>query len=318
METDIPAYVSRGPCRLPAGSTLVTDADEEIFLLYTALASKNARRTEEDGFRGLGYIDNHKDVLTLEFVVPSPRTKGQASNTSRKKKGRRLQSDVEQKTIEVLLAQDKTALRSRKGDTGSVLWKASADFAQYVLKETSTSPAALLDPARLADGHVLELGAGTGLLAIVISSLVRQYTATDIEELIPLIAKNLILNHRSPSSTASSNVTAEALDWVALMHSSPSTRRTAFCYSPVDLLLVVDCIYHPSLLPALVETIDHLATSEQTAVLVLAELRQEDVMREFLELWLAAGDGAWEIWHVEELMEGPYAMWVGWKKVIHP
>lgn len=164
--------------------------------------------------------------------------------------------------------------------------------------------------------------AGTGLLAIVLSSLVNRYTATDIEELVPLIVKNLALNGITLSSTTtpqttSHSVTAEALDWVVLKDSSPAVRRTAFSYPPIDLLLIVDCIYHPSLLPALVETIDHLATPEFTAVLVVVELRQEDVLREFLELWLAAGNGAWELWHVESGMEGPYAVWVGWKKAIH-
>ena len=109
-------------------------------------------------------------------------------------------------------------------------------------------------------------------------------------------------------------VSAEALDWIVLRNSSPAARCTAFSYPPIDLLLVVDCIYHPSLLPALVDTIDHLTTPERTAVLVIVELRAEDVVREFLELWLAAGGNVWEIWHVEGFMDGPYAVWVGWKK----
>jgi protein N-lysine methyltransferase METTL21D len=80
-------------------------------------------------------------------------------------------------------------------------------------------------------------------------------------------------------------------------------------------LLVVDCIYHPSLLPALVDTIDYLATIERTVVLVVVELRAEDVVREFLELWLGTGGGdIWEIWHLQDVMEGPYAVWLGWKK----
>lgn len=151
----------------------------------------------------------------------------------------------------------------------------------------------------------------------------KQYTVTDIEELVPLIKKNLSLNHLSssgstPARGSSSNVTAEALDWNVLKNTSTSVRRSAFSYSPIDLLLVVDCIYHPSLLPALVDTVDYLTTPGLTAVLVIVELRQEDVVREFLELWLAAGGGAWEIWHIEEVMQGPYAMWVGWKNVINP
>ena len=166
------------------------------------------------------------------------------------------------------------------------------------------------------------LRAGTGLLGVVFASLVRQYTATDIAELVPLIKKNLALNNvpdYSPSSPSKSappraNVSAEALDWVALRNCSPSKRQSIYLYPPIDLLLVVDCIYHPSLLPALVDTIDHLATPERTAVLVIVELRAEDVVREFLELWLAAGQSSWEIWHAEGIMEGPYAVWVGWKK----
>lgn len=81
---------------------------------------------------------------------------------------------------------------------------------------------------------------------------------------------------------------------------------------PLDLILAVDCIYNPSLLPALVETIDFLATPEKTAVLVIIELRQEDVVREFLELWIAKS--GWEIWRIGVGFLGPrYAVWMGWK-----
>ena len=156
--------------------------------------------------------------------------------------------------------------------------------------------------------------------------MVQKYTVTDIEDLIPLIRKNIALN--LPGSGALDSTSAghgpsnakgiikpEPLDWLTLYNCSPSTRQKLFSYEPVDLLLVVDCIYHPSLLPALVGTIDHLATPDRTAVFVMVELRAEDVVREFLELWLAAGGGGvWEVWHVNGLLEGPYAMWVGWKR----
>ena len=156
--------------------------------------------------------------------------------------------------------------------------------------------------------------------------MAQKYTVTDIEDLIPLIRKNIALN--LPGSGALDSTSAghgpsnakgiikpEPLDWLTLYNCSPSTRQKLFSYEPVDLLLVVDCIYHPSLLPALVGTIDHLATPDRTAVFVMVELRTEDVVREFLELWLAAGGGGvWEVWHVNGLLEGPYAMWVGWKR----
>ena len=95
----------------------------QVFLLYTSLASKSTQNAG-DNFRGLGYLDNHKDVLTLEFTVPAPRKKSEANVSSRKRKTRTGRSDEGGKTMDVQLAQDKTALRSRKGDTGSVLWRA--------------------------------------------------------------------------------------------------------------------------------------------------------------------------------------------------
>lgn len=82
---------------------------------------------------------------------------------------------------------------------------------------------------------------------------------------------------------------------------------------PIDILLIVDCIYHPSLLSSLVETIDYLSTPSQTAVIVVSELRSEQVIREFLELWLSIP--GWTIRRNPGIgLSGPYVMWIGWKR----
>jgi hypothetical protein len=121
--------------------------------------------------------------------------------------------------------------------------------------------------------------------------------------------KNLSLNVDGwPSG---SNISVEELDWEALRSSTPALRAANFSYALIDLLLVVDCIYHPSLLPSLVETIDCLATPRMTTVLVVVELRAEDVVREFLEMWI--GREGWEVWRVEGLLSMPYVGWVGRK-----
>jgi len=132
---------------------------------------------------------------------------------------------------------------------------------------------------------------------------------TDIAALLPLIRKNLSLNFDGWPSN--SNIAIEELDWEALHSSTPALRTANFTYSPIDLLLAVDCIYHPSLLPSLVETIDFLATPQKTAVLVVVELRAEDVVREFLERWI--GTESWEVWRVGGLLGMPYVAWIGWK-----
>lgn len=175
--------------------------------------------------------------------------------------------------------------------------------------------------------------AGTGLLGIALSPIVARYTLTDVEALVPLIQKNVAHNRNLPSLPRSSvagrrsthgtgasaskeqdtNIVIEALDWEVLCGASPSLRRASFQYPPIDLLLVVDCIYHPSLLPALLATIDHLATPGVTAALVVVELRAEDVVREFLAGWLSLSNGAWQLWSIPNLLDGPYAVWVGWK-----
>jgi hypothetical protein len=114
---------------IPTSARLVKDVDEEIFLLYTRLASlASADGTEP--FRGLGFLDSHQDVLTVRLELDAPSValgpelgipvKGRSKRTKTVKKPLKAMSDV----MEIELVQDKTALHSRKGDTGSVLWQA--------------------------------------------------------------------------------------------------------------------------------------------------------------------------------------------------
>ncbi|KAI1791293.1 putative methyltransferase-domain-containing protein [Ganoderma leucocontextum] len=344
---DVRPVLQRGAVRIPPSALRVTDADEEgsVFLLYTNLAGRKAA----DGtarFRGLGHIDSREDVLTISLkigkAVEEQTVKGDdvsvaSSNThkargpSKRKAQVRKRDEVE--TIEVEIVQDKTALRSRKGDTGSVLWHASVDFAEVILQQLHRrSPHSFFIPEPLTGSHVVELGAGTGLLGVVLSPFVRHYTITDIEELVPLIRKNVARNMpdpttsshkpklstpRSPPPSPTSKVVITALDWVQLYNTSASLQPNLVPADPADILLVVDCIYHPSLLPALLTTIDVLAIPDKTAVVVVVELRAEDVVREFLQGWLEkSSQGEWEIWSVGDLLEGPYAVWVGWKDTL--
>ena len=151
--TGIPA----GPISLPTDATFVSDADEEIFLLYTRLAALKPPDGSDAGhFHGLGSENSKEDSLlvrielnplppsttvttTSEHSLASNSEKLDNRNAGRRNRGKKKKregpqsrSDVsagrgkeprEPVVLEYRLFQDITALRSRSGDTGSVLWK---------------------------------------------------------------------------------------------------------------------------------------------------------------------------------------------------
>ena len=108
-----------------------------------------------------------------------------------------------------------------------------------------------------------------------------------------------------------SNIVAQELDWITLLSTPPTLRAKAFLFDIVDLLLVVDCVYHPSLVSPLVAAMRYLTTPGKTTVVVVIELRAEDAVREFLETWLQ-NDPGWRIWSLgEQKLDSAYALWVG-------
>ena len=146
--------------------------------------------------------------------------------------------------------------------------------------------------------------AGTGLLALALNPLVRKYTATDTPALLPLLRKN-VLSVPSTSSTSTTTATVTALDWTL-----PAQRQLDVRADPPDILLVVDCIYHPTLVHPLLTTMTSLTVPGHTLALVVAELRAEDALRDFLEGWIRLG---WHVWSVAESLLGPrWGMWIAW------
>lgn len=113
------------------------------------------------------------------------------------------------------------------------------------------------------------------------------------------------------SSTSTPNILAQDLDWITLQATPPTLRAKAFSFEAIDLLFAVDCVYHPSLVSPLVDAIQYLTTPGKTTVVVVVELRMEEVIREFLEAWLRS-DPRWQIWSLgEQRLDSAYALWMG-------
>lgn len=120
----------RGPVRFCDSFEAVHDADEEVrlisfqlFLPYQIFLLYSEKQRNDADSRGLGYVDSHKDVLEIKFDLSFKSTQDDSGSPHRKRKVKQIV-----KTIEIELHQDKTALRSRKGDTGSVVWRARYRF----------------------------------------------------------------------------------------------------------------------------------------------------------------------------------------------
>ncbi len=126
-----------GPVMLPQSANLVLDADDEIFYLYSHLAAlKPADSSDTGHFHGLGSENPNQDTIlvSIELKPPTPCDPPRNTETGNQKRKRRKgggsQKAKEERTgrdpivLEYVLLQDKTSLRSRSGDTGSVLWKA--------------------------------------------------------------------------------------------------------------------------------------------------------------------------------------------------
>ncbi|CAE6437181.1 unnamed protein product [Rhizoctonia solani] len=292
---------------LPQGSSQVLDADEEVFILY----SRHFENRDEDGIQGLGSVDSLASTLSLSFTLtpPSPES-GQTVVEKPKSKGRgrhkkNYKSEIG-KTIEIELFQDVTGLRSRKGDTGSVVWRASVHLAKLLLQQYYFPPhpphSALLNPTHLANSRIVELGSGTGVIGralLPILSGTGHLTLTDLPELVPLLRKN----------AKSAKISVEPLDWTWQI----LPKFTA------DLVLCVDCIYNTALVRPLVRA---LGTFD-APILVVIELRDEDVVRDFLREWLewrphtgseVSVNEGFQVWRLADHLLSPrFAAWLGWK-----
>jgi len=145
---------------------------------------------------------------------------------------------------------------------------------------------------------------------VALSPLVHHYTATDLPDLVPLLRKNVAHNN------VAKNVTVDDLDWIYLQKLSTTQRAQAFSFRhPIDIILAVDCLYHPTLIPGFVETLDYLTAPGKTLVVIVCELRSDEVTRDFLQAWITRAP-EWEIYRIPGFLGGPYVVWAGYKKVI--
>ncbi|KAF7704449.1 protein-lysine methyltransferase METTL21D [Silurus meridionalis] len=161
------------------------------------------------------------------------------------------------------------------GDVGCVVWDAAIVLSKYL--ETDQFCNSRSGASTWSSKHMLELGAGTGVVGIMAASLGANVTVTDLEDLQPLLKLN-IRENRELLSTGS--ITAKVLKWGETV--------TDFLPHP-DYILMADCIYYEQSVVPLVETLKILA-GPKTCVICCYEQRtmgvNPEVEKRFFELLL--------------------------------
>lgn len=137
--------------------------------------------------------------------------------------------------------------------------------------------------------HVLELGAGCGIVGITLSTYfpAAQVILTDLPEASSILTRNLALlspptsSYRS-SSSVNPHTSHHILDW---SHPLPSTISS----QSFNLVVVADCTYNPDVVPDLVSTLEAVVErSTDVLVLVAMKVRHESEIV-FFELMEAQG-----------------------------
>ena len=133
-----------------------------------------------------------------------------------------------------------------------------------------------------SSSRVLELGAGTGVLGILLHQLFASWTASDQYDNLKLISRN-VKHNGEPK-----NLHVEEIDWVDIHkeksradkknNGTEDAGHRKGLAEEYDLIVAVDCIYNEALIPPFVSTLEHYTTKGKTIVMVVCELRSADVV----------------------------------------
>ncbi|RDL41884.1 uncharacterized protein BP5553_01863 [Venustampulla echinocandica] len=126
------------------------------------------------------------------------------------------------------------------------------------------------------DIHVLELGAGCGVVGITVSHAfpnISQIILTDLPEATEILSHNLSPSILKPLlSQTHAKITQQVLDWSSPL--PPNIKDTKW-----QLVVVADCTYNPDVVPDLVNTLRRIAEGNRDLLVLLAmKVRHESEM----------------------------------------
>ena len=165
------------------------------------------------------------------------------------------------------------------GEEAVVVWDAGLVLAYYLVKHQSTY--------RLCDKqnppHVVDVGAGTGVVGLVASSLGANVTLTDLPRILPLLEEGISANRELIENTQRYKenhfIRALPLKWGNKSDVNEVCRKTTkneiYVGGPPELVLVSDCVYFEESLAPLIFTLRELvkASNNSATILLSYEIR---------------------------------------------
>ncbi|XP_019965025.1 protein N-lysine methyltransferase METTL21A [Paralichthys olivaceus] len=139
----------------------------------------------------------------------------------------------------------------RRHGVAAVVWDAAVVLCVY------------MEQMQLKEKHVIELGAGTGLVGIVAALMGAKVTITDRASALDLLSTNVKSNlppDREGSATVSELTWGQSLD--------------RYPAGGFDLVLGADIVYLEDTFVSLLQTLEHLC-SDSTVVLLACKIRYE-------------------------------------------
>lgn len=174
------------------------------------------------------------------------------------------------------------------GDVGVVVWDAALVLTHYLEAENHRQQGKWL-----VGKTVVELGCGTGVVAVEAASRGAFVVATDLTDLTELMEKNKSSNLALIQAN-DGRLECMALDWARPVPHDLTDTLTRWktednfssSFPHPDIILLSDCVYYESSVKLLVDTLDALSGSE-TLVLCAFEERKTDNKLKLEKLFLS-------------------------------
>ncbi|KAG8624412.1 hypothetical protein KVT40_007479 [Elsinoe batatas] len=178
-------------------------------------------------------------------------------------------TSIDGKDSDIAILESRSVI-SGSGTTGLRTWEAALHLGSYLLTSKDSA-------FSIRGKHILELGAGTGLLSILCGKTLQasKVLSTDgSEEVVDSLKTNIQAN------TVESVVTAGVLRWG--WHLKDTLLAMLDPDDHIDTVLGADVTYDQSIIPALVSTIRHIFEIwPQVDVIISATIRNEDTFAAF-------------------------------------